>query len=313
MSDSVLLRAGRKDPIYSWKKYEVNTSTTYTWNRWNRVDTTVYRWNKYNVVNTYTWNRYNTKDVYKANISSSSYSFTYDGSYITVYTAYSPSWHNNEACLRVSLDDKKEVRISGSSPVTIDGYWYNTTIDFNTSFGSAWFSRLYHLTKTTGSRNCVADELITCRKTIGYDESTVTTVTSSSSSAYPDNGVHTDGYWYKKGATTYSKGSTSYGQVTSTSSSAYPSNGVSGSYWYVSAGSEVQYSKGSSKYSDVTSTNSTAYPDNGYSGSYWYDNKQTVINYSMGNYIEDVFSLAQDTYPANGIAGSYWYVYQGQI
>lgn len=38
--------------------------------------------------------------------------------------------------------------------------------------------------------------------------------------------------------TTYSKGSTSYGNVSSGSSSTYPANSYSGSYWYVSKGSD---------------------------------------------------------------------------
>lgn len=40
-------------------------------------------------------------------------------------------------------------------------------------------------------------------------------------------------------ATDYSKGSTSYGNVSSASSGAYPNNGKSGSYWYVSKGSDT--------------------------------------------------------------------------
>ena len=59
-------------------------------------------------------------------------------------------------------------------------------------------------------------------------------------------------------------------QVTSTSSGAYPSNGISGSYWYVSAGSST--SRGN-YIDDVTSQNYNQYPDNGISGSYWYIRK----------------------------------------
>lgn len=58
--------------------------------------------------------------------------------------------------------------------------------------------------------------------------------------------------------------------VSSTSSSAYPSNGASGSYWYVSKGSET--SRGN--YIDnVTSSNYTQYPDNGIKDGYWYVRK----------------------------------------
>lgn len=57
------------------------------------------------------------------------------------------------------------------------------------------------------------------------------------------------------------------GGVTSTSSSAYPSNGISGSYWYVSNGSEQ--TKGSLN-GTVESDNPNAYPADGISGNYWY-------------------------------------------
>lgn len=58
--------------------------------------------------------------------------------------------------------------------------------------------------------------------------------------------------------------------VSSTSSSSYPSDGILGSYWYVSTGSHVEYLKGSFVES-VISRNSTTYPINGrHSDGYWY-------------------------------------------
>lgn len=57
------------------------------------------------------------------------------------------------------------------------------------------------------------------------------------------------------------------GEVTSTSSGTYPSNGVSGSYWYVSNGSEK--TKGSLN-GTAESDNPNAYPADGISGNYWY-------------------------------------------
>ena len=59
-------------------------------------------------------------------------------------------------------------------------------------------------------------------------------------------------------------------QVTSTSSGAYPSNGIAGNYWYVSAGSSTNRGN---YIDDVTSQNYNQYPDNGISGSYWYIRK----------------------------------------
>ena len=54
------------------------------------------------------------------------------------------------------------------------------------------------------------------------------------------------------------------------SSSAYPSNGKSGSYWYVSAGSET--SRGN--YIDIVSSmDHNAYPNDGIQDGYWYTRK----------------------------------------
>ena len=71
----------------------------------------------------------------------------------------------------------------------------------------------------------------------------------------------------------YSQGSTSYGTVTSTSSNAYPSNGISGSYWYVSAGSTSQTLNEPGTLNGTIVADYGTYPENGKSGSYWYVRK----------------------------------------
>lgn len=60
------------------------------------------------------------------------------------------------------------------------------------------------------------------------------------SEGYDDvpGGFFGDYYYRYAKPQNYSKGSTSYGNVSSTSSGAYPANGQSGSYWYVSKGSD---------------------------------------------------------------------------
>ena len=59
------------------------------------------------------------------------------------------------------------------------------------------------------------------------------------------------------------------GSVTSTSSNAYPSNGISGNYWYKSTGNTTEYSQGS-YISDVEADPGT-YPENGrHTDGYWY-------------------------------------------
>ncbi len=71
----------------------------------------------------------------------------------------------------------------------------------------------------------------------------------------------------------YSQGSTSYGTVTSTSSNAYPSNGISGSYWYVSAGSTSQTLNEPGTLNGTIVADYGTYPENGKSGNYWYVRK----------------------------------------
>lgn len=97
------------------------------------------------------------------------------------------------------------------------------------------------------------------------------TVTSTSSSTYPNNGKHTDGYWYVYNSVSYSKGSTQYSDVSSTNRSAYPDNSYSGSYWYVYSTSSTSYSQGSTLYGTAKSKNESTYPSNGrHSDGYWY-------------------------------------------
>ena len=102
------------------------------------------------------------------------------------------------------------------------------------------------------------------------------------------------------------------GNVYSTSSSAYPNNGISGSYWYVryTAGDRTTYSKGSANGS-VTSTDQSAYPQDGRSGSYWYTANGYDSSYSQGTFIDEVSSTDPSAYPDNGRhTDGYWYVKQ---
>ena len=136
-------------------------------------------------------------------------------------------------------------------------------------------------------------------------------VSSNSQSAYPSSGEHTDGYYYEYiGQETQQSQGSAAGSVSSTSSSAYPTDGVQGNYWYVYTGTTTEYSQGSANGS-VTSTNRSQYPDNGRSGSYWYVYSTSTISYSQGSYIDKVTSTNRNQYPDNSYSGNYWYVYQG--
>lgn len=277
--DAILLRK-KSAVIHYWEKYEVNSVTTYTWNRWNLVSTTTYRWNKWSTESEPTTSiSYSSGTVSLVMISSG---------WVGTANAYSnpvPVEFNNRLCFRCSKPTGPHIGSNPTFPVALSGWYYsNNQLSSNSSY--YWvLNDLKRLKDIIDSSYDMADN----GSWIATYDALLTAV----------NG--------------YKKGTTSYGQVTSTSSSAYPSNGVSGSYWYESAGSSTSYSKGSTQYSDVTSTNPNAYPNGSYSGSYWYDNRTSNTTHSMGSYIEDIFSTDPNKYPANGISGSFWYVYQGQL
>lgn len=325
MSDAILLRGGGEKPIHMWKKYDLVENVSYTWNRWNLVSSTIYKWEKWNSVNItkYTWNRYTIRNPsYTAWQSYVETKNQFNRGYY-IWTSYIYNYAKSAfmgagtflgqlGSLSDVYSSEGMYAFTGDNTITtmpkmvklgefqyIDNYSYNYMYIKCTHY---WATPDDSMTQISLPSNDISKGSLNG------------TVSSTSSTAYPNDGV-SGSYWYTYTGsfTEPSKGSVSYGQVTSTSSSAYPSNGQSGSYWYVSAGSEVQYSKGSTQQPDVTSTSPTAYPENGHDGSYWYDNRTSNTTHSMGSYIEDIFSTDPSKYPANGISGSFWYVYQGQL
>ena len=126
---------------------------------------------------------------------------------------------------------------------------------------------------------------------------------------YPTNGVNSDGYWYEYvGQTTVHNKGDYIGTVTSTTSSTYPQDGIYNNNWYTYTGTTIEYSQGSANGS-VNSTNRSAYPDNGQQGNYWYVYDRQTTNYSQGSYIGQVSSTNRSQYPDNNYSGNYWYVY----
>lgn len=313
---------GLKQKIYRWKQYNVKTTYTYYWNRYNVVSTTTYKWNKYNAVSTtvYVWNKWNVQ-TYSVGVSYStnrSLPFmadqkVYSGYKVTSdYTVVGTGYVGTIESLKSSAVGKYCITdvypAKGEFMQSLERYY---------GLGHfSWLPERYGYACTRWSSNPDASgeyENTTTFSSKDKGTTLIGTVTSTSSSTYPNGDI--SGSYYYDGRTTsteYNKGTTSYGQVTSNSSSTYPSNGKSGSYWYVSAGSDTSYSKGSTKYSDVSSTNSSAYPDNGKSGSYWYVYSRSTTSYSQGSYIGDKLSTNRNEYPDNGKSGSYWYVFDGE-
>ena len=306
---------------YYWNRYNVVSTTTYKWDKYNRVSTTTYTWNKYSIANVgkvireagygvrgqdgsggtnlgYSWKVYifsNTevptvKKLYGEPIMVHSMDYTvYNNTYFSSYPVNLPSTARVYDTTTYNVSNSEGEARNYYEKVSILGEYYTN--------GQVYYYFSYNV-RGYAKYEDGAGEL-------------QGTVSSTSSTAYPNGGA-SGSYWYdgRTSSTEYSKGSTYYGQVSSTNSSAYPSNGQSGAYWYVSAGSDTSYSKGSTLYSSVSSTSSSAYPNPGHQDGYWYENRQEVITYSMGSYIEDVFSTNPQRYPTNGIDGAYWYVLQ---
>ena len=336
---------------YKWNKWNAVSTTMYRWDKWNAVTTSGYkveRWtytawkddpssgwagmhrsNDYYIGNGYTEN--NSAGYFTLTGYSSVNGRTLDqnlGSYVGKYMIggmkYSPlsSWpsSNNDGGYGANCGNVV-CYITGrdSDPGVYD---FGFRISNHTSYKYTMKSLVDYITVPTtltgwgnflGGDGYLWKPTSESSTTVSKGSTSYGTVSSASSSAYPNGGA-SGSYWYD-GRTSYieqSKGSTSYGQVSSTSSSAYPSNGVSGSYWYESAGSTTSYSKGSTKYSDVSSTNSSAYPDNGKSGSYWYVYSRYTTTWSQGDYIADRLSTDRDRWPDNGRDGDYWYVFDGE-
>lgn len=113
---------------------------------------------------------------------------------------------------------------------------------------------------------------------------------------------------YKDAVYVDAKGS-SAGTATSSSRSKYPDDGISGSYWYTYSKSNTTYSQGSTSYGEVNSLDSEAYPANSYVDGYWYVHDRDVTTYFKGNYIQEVTATEENAYPDDGYhSDGYWYV-----
>lgn len=253
-----------------------------------------YKWNRYNIKTTYKWNRYNIKvsyvwDQYKAT-NTLSYTSTqvdnirYMGVGDPSGTSYELSMVDGEPKIAVTDVSSSEIDLGESRYVnnlgtTLYGYddpryppvWPQIVVyEYHVNEDSP-SDYIYKITGVmNGSYSAIDVYKMTATGEIKRG-SYIKEVTSSSSSAYPNDGI-SGSYWYVYDRETKSRGSF-VSSVSSSSSGAYPSNGISGRYWYVSNGSTQ--SQGSSNGS-VTSSNRNQYPDNGVSGRYWYVYAGTV-------------------------------------
>ena len=248
---------GNPSTLFLWRVYNSNSATNYLWDQFNIATQNVYSWNRYSL------------DSY------TEYGVRYGGGGSMTIESDTSMWNTTE-----QRDPSKNM--SGSKFI-LGGTWH-----YPYQFRSGdWvgFSSRTEIAYKYVSATYIGDTL---NMLFTYSQ-TIYTVPQ----------------------TVYEQGSTSYGPVTSTNSSAYPNNGFSGSYWYVYSGVTTNNIQGSTNYGTVSSTNSGAYPSNGISGSYWYVSAGSEIVHSQGeDLVKTVTSPNGDTYPDDGyyVEDGLWYV-----
>lgn len=195
-----------------WNRYQVNTTTLYVWNQYNLIQEAQYDYYEKDNNQSGTVTLRGTQYIYRWPEFNDRTGYYEDGRAETVYDCYC-----NENLLT----------------------WSTTSSRSKTQYQFSRIDRLW---------DDIADSAEDDRYELWYSQ-------------YWTIEQEFDRYVYSQG---------SYiGQVTSSDSSAYPNDDYKGNYWYVSNGTTQEKSQGSFIYT-VESDNPTAYPDNGISGNYWY-------------------------------------------
>ena len=262
------------------------------WKKYNTTSTRTYYWDRFNISTIYTWNQYAVQ--YQAQHHSEN-----NGTH-EVFKTYSNGLNYYFLSGTDYYISNNKLYVSGSKVYTERGWVSGTTITSASRGFENGHKYAYH--NSTGSNSGTTrlyeidnDSYWSWRRVQSATEGVAT---------YVQWRIHgTIGYL----TVTEGPGGLQ-GTVTSESSSAYPNNGKSNNKWYIYSGSSQ--GKGSTQYSDVSSSNRSAYPDNGVSGNYWYEYDRSSVSYSRGSYISDV-EADPGTYPSNGRhTDGYWYVLQ---
>lgn len=200
---------------------------TITWNRYSA--TAIYHWNKYSISLIYDGTLRLVNSIGTATVSYYDYSIGSSGfRNCFAFSSYSINAVNGQITASGKLTAQY---LYPSGPErSIGNCYYISPSTCNTSKDSETGSQIYHATSLTSNGR------------------------ASGVNLYRANQVQVKGSYV--------------GETTSTSSSAYPTDGVSGSNWYVKS-STVTYQKGTF-IDTVTSRVDTAYPANGYQDGYWY-------------------------------------------
>lgn len=267
------------------------------WKKYNSTAVTYYLWNKYYRNTTYYWNEFDATPAGTETVISNENTTTH---YVTFQTTSGtsvsqsncfemyPTKNKSSTGYYFTGTSKSSYEVSNTSSTyyfsgkaTYQGYTtsqgvprtykrYQVTDRSANSYGK--YTYCTGMSLSSWSASTIGNLYVTVWQIALSDikGSATGQVSSTSRSAYPDNGIKSGtSKWYVYSTYVYTRGSL-YGTVDSTSSTAYPSNNYSGSYWYVSNGSETRYIAGT-YITDVTSTNSSAYPANGrHTDGYYY-------------------------------------------
>ena len=281
-----------KTRIYVWMKYNSVEHRTYKWNRFNVVSTKKYCWRKYNITtkteySTSSWvaGRTNDKawDTIKSQVQSAMCGEGYttsNGKFTLTGNTMDPPVldENNPENSRICDTSRYKYWLANTNPVFIFR-------PYGGGISGVYWCR-------DGDRGMIYPEYI--YKNDGEWE--------RSSQAYE---------WSEITSQTTNIAGSLIGNVYSTSSSAYPTDGINGSYWYkrYSAGDTTEYSKGSANGS-VTSEESDTYPTDGrHSDGYWYTANGYDSTYSQGTKVGTVNDKVETTYPNNARhTDGFWYV-----
>lgn len=192
-----------------------------------------YKWNRYTIVTTYKWNQYTvTHRIENGTVNDSGrsgsmhYSYTYD----PVYHRRLPRWDSdrNRWDASMTVDPTSWGAIDTGDYIQLSRFDWNGNntiyqvdhVEYNWSGGEIEDVTFYY------------SSIIYCTVTERYvPDRLIGEVTSTSSGAYPSNGV-SGSYYYRSTGSVQSQGSF-IDTVISDNPSQYPNNGVYGGYWYV--------------------------------------------------------------------------------
>lgn len=178
-----------------------------------------YYYERYSIVSTTTWswNKYNNRLENRYSLSDFGNRFNYgDRDSHTAYAGYN-----------YLVDDGICINTGGQKTIYPGGTGYVYSSSGNTV-------ERFIFSTTPGNKFLYSDTASTyVSSTVNKKGSLVATLTGLGYSAYPNNELHWDGYWYVRGSsgTINSKGS--YVDTIVAEQGTYPANGISGDYWYV--------------------------------------------------------------------------------